>query len=1059
MKVPAPLIDARDQAKLLEELRRMVPGYTPEWSPGAPGKAWALMQIFARYMEVLNAGLNQAPERGLLAFLDMLGTSLLPARAARAPLVFSLMDDSPVDVTLPAGSEAAAPAQPLPPSPLHVELGQQNQPQPAIFATTQTITLSRGRLATLYSIRPGSDEYADHSAHLTAGFSLFEDMELTEHAIYLGHDELFALAGDITVLLSFTLEKAAERSLKTAWEYLSEAGWLPFESEAQDDTTQGMQRDGQIALRRECGPDAKKETFFERSSYWLRGRLTTPLLPEGSDGLKTVPVINDVRARLSFNKAGILPDAAFTDAVPLDITKNFYPFGQQPVRYTTFYLACKEVFQRKGARVRLEVELSQTRTAQGSPKTEWEFYDGKMWSSLGIDTTEGASNFTAARGIISFLCPRQWEETAVNGVKNYWLRVRIDSGDYGLPVRMNLPSRYIKKVSEDRKTLTLHTNADYTAGEVIVITKDKEQATAFIDGLQGNDELVLTSAIPPGVDFAGGTATAPTGTPPTIFPASIQPPVISKLMLGYAYLTDPEAPDHCLSQNDFIFADHSEACRWPDQTFMPFRPAADTRPAVHFGFDRPLPVGLVSLYVDAPQAVESAAAEASPFVWEYRSERGWIELGVLDETRGFRRSGMIQFIGPPDAVAAPGLGGELFRIRARLKQGERVSALPLAGIWLNAVWAEHSAAIENEPAGLSDGNPGQTFFLRRAPVLEGEILEIQEWAGRGEHWQTAVQQVAESDLRFDRDPASGAATAVWVRWHQQPHLNSSGAEERHYMIERSRGLIRFGDGRRGMIPPAGSRISVSYRSGGGLAGNVPAGAISELRTGLPFLAGADNPVPASGGAQTESIDALRARGPQRLRHGNRAVSAADFEWLAREASPEVARVRCLSLTGPAGPVQRGWITLMAVPHSSEARPRLSPEFLRRVREQVERRAPAAVARHIRIIGPQYAPIRVRAEIAPLKPEEAARVEARVRESLNRFLHPLTGGPGGRGWDFGQAVYLSQIARVIEETPGVDYARRITLELNEQIFAEFVTVEADALVAAGDHELKLIVGED
>jgi len=1047
----APLVDERDQLKALSELHRAVPGYTPEWSPAAHSKASAVMQVFARYIQSLIDGLNQVPERSLLAFLDMMGTRLLPAQAARAPLVFTLIEGSPVDVTLPANSQVAAAPRPIAPSALQPNADPSVQAETIIFATTKTVTLSRGRLEALYSIQPGSDEYADHTERLTKGFTLFDDLGPTEHAIYLGHDQLFALAGDIMVLLSFTLEAPADRDLKTTWEYLSEAGWLPFESLEQEDTTQGLKKDGQIVLRRRGGANAKKEKYLERASYWLRGRLTTPLLPEGAGGQKTVPVINDIRARVGFSKSGLWPEAAFADGVSLDTTKHFYPFGQQPARYSTFYLTSKEVFQRKGATVGIKVELSEV----GRPvslKLEWEYYSESGWTPLGI---KPASYQFTADETISFVCPRGWIETKVNGASNYWLRVRIAEGDYGQPVRANVaPTHKVRTISAIAdKTITVKdSNLGYTAGEAVVLAKGNIEESATIDHIQDNDKLVLTSAIP--ASFVDGTVATP-----TLLPATIQPPVISKLTLGYTYLTDPEAPDHCLSQNDFVFEDHSEACRWPDQTFKPFRPVADNRPAVHLGFDRQLPVGLISLYVDVPLSVEYQSAESSPFVWEYRSARGWAELGVLDETFGFRRNGMIQFIGPPDAVPVVGLGDELFRVRARLKQGERPVPLPVAGIWLNAVWAAHSAPIERELLGTSDGNPGQTFFVRKTPVLEREELEVQEWVGRGEHWRTVVQNVPESELRFEYDPATREVTAVWVPWRERSHLFDSGPDDRHYIIERARGLVRFGDGARGLIPPAGSRLSVSYRNGGGLAGNVPAGTISELRTGVPFLASATNPAPASGGAATESPESVRERGPQRLRHRDRAMAATDFEWLAREASPDVALARCLPITGPAGHAQRGWVTLVVVPHSPDARPQLTPEFLRRVQTHLARLAPVAVGGHVRIIGPEYATINVRAEIVPKQPDEAAKVEARVRERLNLFLHPLTGGPGGQGWDFGQSVFLSQIARVIEESDGVDYARRIVLSRDGQIFGESVPVETNALPAAGDHELKLVVGEN
>src|SRR5262249_18399147 len=154
-----------------------------------------------------------------------------------------------------------------------------------------------------------------------------------------------------------------------------------------------------------------------------------------------------------------------------------------------------------------------------------------------------------------------------------------------------------------------------------------------------------------------------------------------------------------------------------------------------------------------------------------------------------------------------------------------------------------------------------------------------------------------------------AVTEVWARWREAPHLFASGPADRHYVIERSLGLVRFGDGTNGRVPPAGGRIVATYDAGGGPAGNVPAGTITELRSAVRFLQRVYNPFAAAGGAAGESQDAVPARGTQQVRHAGRGVSAADIEWLARDASPAVARARCLPVTGPVGRVQRGWVTV------------------------------------------------------------------------------------------------------------------------------------------------------
>jgi uncharacterized phage protein gp47/JayE len=1050
----APVLDPRKQADVLAALTRDLPGYTPEWTPGPASPGLALMKIFARFAGILIGGVNRVPDRNQLAFLDAMGIHLLPAQAAEAPLVFTLAQTSPVDVTLPANSQVAAPPQPAVPSVATADPPQIASSQPVPFATMESISLSRAKLATLYSIDPGSDEYADHSASLTTGFTLFENMGLTEHAIYLGHDTLFAFNGSIKLLLLIGLRAGADTALSIQWEYLASTGWVALSSAPEDDTTGGLQQDGTIIVQRDCGPAAKLDTFAGQKSYWVRGRLTAPLLPDNQlGGKRTVPVINSFLVRISTTQSGLAPEASFADSVALDVSKDFYPFGQQPARSSTFYLASTEVFQRSAANVQISIKLSQDGVTQGNFTLVWEYFNGSEWSGLGIqsDSTDPSGYLFTKDANLSFLCPRDWQPTKVNGVKNYWLRAWIKSGSYGSPVRVNLPpATDITAVSSDGLTLTVNSIDGYNGGEQVTIV-DSHSATPMgnsIQQAQSPNKLVVTSSI--AVTYSGGQVLPPAGLPLLASP-SLQPPIITSLKLSYTFLTDPELLNHCLSKNDFVFEDDTEASLWPDQTFTPFHPVMDVQPAVHFGFDHALPAGLASLFLDIPESVAQDSGP-SPFLWEYLSVNGWSELGVLDETQGFQSSGMLQLVGQPDAISAPGLGGNLYWVRARLKQGELPTAATVSGVWLNAVWASQRTSTATELAGASDGNPGQAFGLQHTPVLEGELVEVQEWTGSGDGWQSALQDVPQSDLRLQTDSATGLVTAVWVRWTGQPNLYNSGPQDRHYTIERATGSIRFGPP--GMIPPGGSSISVTYDSGGGAAGNVPAGAISELHTSVPYVQSVANPIAASGGADMESNAAVAARGPQAIRNRDRAVSTSDFEWLARQASPDVGRVRCIPITGPDGHAQRGWVTLVVVPRTLDAQPQPTPEFQLRVLNYLAARAPVAAMRQIRIAGPSYAPVGIWAEVVASDVNQLAQLEAVLRNNLNRFLHPLTGGALGQGWEFGQPVYLSQIASVIEATPGVDYATAIVLRMNGQVYDNFVPVPADTLIAAGTHELKL-----
>ena len=992
MKTEGNKVAIAQKAELFEQLARRMQGYTPELASQASPVAGALSAVFVDYMSHIESGINQLPLRQSLAYFDMLGMHLLPATAARAPLIFRLMDDSPVDVPLSAGSLVAAVAQPALPSLNNTTGNKAPASEQVLFGTEQSFVLCRANLKAVYSIDPRSDEFTDHSQVLEKGFTFFDDMQLTEHAIYLGHDSLFKIGGDdITLLLQITFATPVERKLKITWQYLTDQGWLSLDQVDHEDTTRGLKNDGQIALRRACGPDAKKETFFNRTSYWVRGVLKSPLVHEQTTSKKTIPVFNDFLVRIQFSKKNLLPESAFADIVSLDTSKDFYPFGRRPELGTTFYLASKEVFQRAGAFVKLAFDLSiagtPTPVSTENPndlKLAWEFFNGNGWATLGIEPdanlTGGVKFIDATTGTkISFLCPTDWQQSKVNGVENYWLRVRISSGGYGV-----LP-----------------------------------------------------------------TTALPAGKP--------QPPVVKTLTLAYSYITNSETLDHCLVRNNFVFEDQTEGCRWPDQTFTPFQPVSDEQPTIHFGFDHPLPSGLVSLYADVIEQEDALPMAGSQYIWEYRNATGWSDINVIDETQGFIRSGMIQFIGAPDAIATPGLGGDLYRIRARLKQGVQVAPAQLNGLWFNAAWVHQRAHYEQELLGMSDGNPNQSFQSLHQPVLVNESLEIQEWSGQGEGWKLIANEVPESELRYVRDPETSRITSVWVKWRNRTHFYDALVNSRCYVLERATGLIQFGDSQSGMVPPAGSRMILSYDSGGGVFGNIPANGITELRMIAPYVMSATNPVQSSGGANLEPTAEIRQRGPQQLRHRDRAISASDLEWVAHDASPEVARASCLSLQGPAGHAQRGWVTLLIVPKSQEAKPQLQPQLRSHLMAYINARAPTALVGRIRILGPSYIPINISAEITPVRSEDADLIGAKVRARLDDFLHPLTGGSNGEGWRFGQNVYKSQIAALIEATPGVDYVQKMTLLSEGRLFDDFIAIPPHALVCTSQHELKLTVG--
>src|SRR6202035_861957 len=128
-------------------------------------------------------------------------------------------------------------------------------------------------------------------------------------------------------------------------------------------------------------------------------------------------------------------------------------------------------------------------------------------------------------------------------------------------------------------------------------------------------------------------------------------------------------------------------------------------------------------------------------------------------------------------------------------------------------------------------------------------------------------------------------------WEEVNNFYGSRRHDRHYLLDHLTGIVTFGDGLKGSIPPISAKIRLAqYQTGGGVTGNKPVNSISQLKTTVPYIEKVTNLAPAAGGADTEEIADLLERAPTGTRHRGRAVTVEDYEDLARLASAAVAKV-------------------------------------------------------------------------------------------------------------------------------------------------------------------------
>ena len=112
MAADLPDLDDRTFEQIRSELLLRIPRYTPEWTDwneSDPGVT--LIELFAWLAESIGYRLNQAPERCLLTFLDVLGIRPDPARPASTDLTFTVRQGETRPITVPARTAVASSVQ------------------------------------------------------------------------------------------------------------------------------------------------------------------------------------------------------------------------------------------------------------------------------------------------------------------------------------------------------------------------------------------------------------------------------------------------------------------------------------------------------------------------------------------------------------------------------------------------------------------------------------------------------------------------------------------------------------------------------------------------------------------------------------------------------------------------------------------------------------------------------------------------------------------------------------------------------------------------------------
>ena len=307
-------------------------------------------------------------------------------------------------------------------------------------------------------------------------------------------------------------------------------------------------------------------------------------------------------------------------------------------------------------------------------------------------------------------------------------------------------------------------------------------------------------------------------------------------------------------------------------------------------------------------------------------------------------------------------------------------------IWGNVVAASQGATQQDVLGSGSASQAGQSFSLSRSPLT---YLPAATAAGAASTLVTSVNGVA---------------------WAEVANLASAGPTDHVYMTQTDqtgKTTVLFGDGVHGArLPTGAANVTATYRAGLGSDGDAQANQISQPQTRPQGVQGVTNPLPASGGADPDTVASGRANAPLAVMALDRVVSVQDYQDFAR-AWAGIGKASSVLLSD--GLSQFVHLTICGTTDQPlETSSALYANLVASLAANGDPHLPVRVA-------PGQIDLIVLAASVHLGPGyQWSDVSAAVRAAL-------LAGYGYDGRALGQAVVLSDVVATIQAVPGVDYA--------------------------------------
>ena len=843
-------------------------------------------------------------------------------------------------------------------------------------------------------------------------------------------------------------------------------------------TTAQLQEELYHAEEIEAGFAASPKTSSDDPAmYWL--------LVQPAPGMKVLsaqeaqlPVITGLQCTM--NGKQIQPQQAAYNTVLLDVGNGVYPFGETPAQNDAFYLRSDGVFGKTGARITIAFQVVPVKVVM-PVVLNWQFWDGAAWQSFNETQTDVSTydfvdqsnnlqqNNTNGPAYIQFQCP-VISETTVAGGKGLWVRVVIASGGYGQDGGFETSS-----------------------------------VSATINGIP--DSILDSSVKPDVINYLNNTAGVNFSY--TFTSSKYFPPFVQSAQITYAYVNKPSSY-WCYNAFDlsrFLFSPFKPVKELLTSFYFAFAPgdfgsmSLGNKMTLYFYLQQEQAQAggtLIWQYFDG-LAWQKLSVDDSTYglsrsgivsftipaamqeAYLFSQSAYWFRIVNARVDRTIRIYGMY-----PNTVMASNITSVINEVlgsgNAQQFQTFELNYTPVLA---------NLQVVVLEPVGLLIEDLIATDAANTASGIGFDSSNVQTSGStsskNGLSLGDVIAKVAKTNASTSSSTAStinnsttdgasmvtdgpnssntlsaqsGTAVAaefgisvgsdeVAMAWEMVDNFVFSGPNSRVYTLDFQTGLVTFGDGYHGMIPPVGHNnvIAAYYEYTQGLQANVPAQTINLLRPGISNITAVFNPAAASGGVNGDTIANINATSPAKIRSGGYAVQLADITVIAAAASAEVAKARAVEVGS--------MIQIAVLALSADPVPYTTPALQNTVLTAARQHCLAALAQRITVSPPDFVPVTVTAQLlVNTTPDQLNAVQEQIVSLLQAFFQPVFGGLRGQGWDFGQTVLASSVSTFLAHIPQVVLVQGLSLNNKQN---GNVTLGPAELPVAGRMQIYLSLG--